>query len=193
MNIVDVSFDRFRPAAFYNQVEEGDRIWLPEEFEDEPPHVRVTLDLPERLAFLAGVVFHDDQNPDDQVLPDLGPLVANELRMGSGRSGEARLRTNSLNEYRVLWAGAWTVSHRATVSPTVLTQEAAKRGLQQAFDASKRFEDHLLLLPFLVAELVEKEVIPEFDVAYRHVLTPSRTLSPHRYLVVVCGLIFLRF
>lgn len=161
MYIVDVSQDRFRQAALKNLFEEDDspKIWLPEDFEDELPDVRIQFASPERVALFAGVIAHDHVNPDAAVLTGLPTFARLELAIGAGREAGYYLKANQLEEYRLLEAGAWTARNAATVIPLVLTEEAVKHGIDGALGRTMQFEGAIAQLAVMTAQLEEVGVL----------------------------------
>ena len=159
MEIENLALDRYEKAALHNEVEEGNRIWLPDEFEDDIPDLHLQLDESERQALYAGVIAHDHYNRDRPVLSRLSGLARLELLTGSGKERGLTLRVNEFTAYQQLQAAAWTVRNATHIVPEALL-ELIGADLPDADRRTERFQEAIGRLARIVTQLETAGVLP---------------------------------
>ncbi len=160
MEIASISLDRFEKAGILNR--DSDRVYLPEDFEDDPPLFHVTLEGKiERHAGLLGILAFDQLQPGLDLYRRLG-ITYLELARGIGKTSQARFSTGNPFDQQLVSAIHWSGINTPAVAAEVFAQETAKREIIDVFEAvtNGQYRDLIPTLEELAQELEAGGVIP---------------------------------
>lgn len=165
MHIINMNRDRYQKAAEANETAPENRIFLPEDFEDDASAWAVVLcGIPERQAGFMGVFAFDHFNPELKLLRTLGrrgmqAVIGNEI------ADQASYRSDDTIDMRCLEAMRWIDEHRVEAATEMFAQQAAKNGVTSAFDTfqQQNIGPAFDLLHDIVRQLEGAGVFPSFD------------------------------